>query len=149
MGSLPRYSIERSLLGIPPIVPLDSEGLKADLGPGYTVGYFGSDWNMGSRLIFQRTFRIFVLFRRDNCILEPKETKKLDKKWLIVQQYIKRGASEESFGKHLNNNYHTDGHLSIGGNCKTDPKTMSCAMSFDVVSARDPIFYRWSKRVLV
>ena len=104
---------------------------------------------MGSRLIFQRTFRIFVLFRRDNCVLEPKETKKLDKKWLIVQQYIKRGASEESFGKHLNNNYHTDGHLSIGGNCKTDPKTRYCAMAYDVVSARDPIFYRWSKRVLV
>ena len=131
------------------MVPLDLEGLKADLGPGYTVGYFGSNWNLGSRLIFQRTFWIFILFRRDNCILEPKETKKLDKKWLIVQRYIKRGASEESFGKHLHNNYHTDGHLSIGENCKTDPKTLSCAMSFDVVSARDPIFYRWSKRVLV
>ena len=81
--------------------------------------------------------------------MEPKETKKLDKKWLIVQQYIKRGASEELFGKHLNNYYHTDGHNAIGGNCKTDPKTKYCAMSYHQVSARDPIFYRWSKRVLV
>ena len=44
-----RYGVERLHLGIPPVVPLDPQALKGSLGPGYTVGYFGSGFDLGDR----------------------------------------------------------------------------------------------------
>ena len=48
-----RYGVERSLLGIPPVVPLDSAALKKSLGPGYKVGYFGSGFDLSDRFYRQ------------------------------------------------------------------------------------------------
>ena len=46
---------------MPSVDPLDSEKLKGDLGPGYTVGYFGSGFSLGNRLnTFKRIFYIMI-----------------------------------------------------------------------------------------
>ena len=41
--------VERSILGIPPIIPLDPEAFKESLGPAYKSGYFGSGGWLGDR----------------------------------------------------------------------------------------------------
>ena len=40
-------------------------------------------------------------------------------------------------------NYHPTGHLLIGHHCKLNPPEHESLMTFDVMSARDTIFYRW------
>ena len=47
-----RYGVERSLLEIPPVIPLDPEAFKGSLGPGYKVGYFGSGFDLSDRFSF-------------------------------------------------------------------------------------------------
>ena len=43
--------------------------------------------------------------------------------------------------------YHNTGHMLVGLHCRSkpdeDPRNSTGPMGFDVMSARDPIFYRW------
>ena len=80
--------------------------------------------------------------RADNCFLTPKLTKRIDKKWKLVQRYFRKKKEENKFGKALKHIYHSEGHLAIGETCKNKPDDFDSAMVFSEVSARDPIFYR-------
>ena len=80
--------------------------------------------------------------RADNCLLTPKLTDRINRKWKIVQRYFRKKKEENKFGKALKHIYHSEGHLAIGETCKNKPDDFDSAMVFSEVSARDPIFYR-------
>ena len=53
--------------------------------------------------------------------------------------------NENNYDKFMDElaNYHPTGHLLIGHHCKLNPPEHESLMTFDVMSARDTIFYRW------
>ena len=53
--------------------------------------------------------------------------------------------NEDNYDKFMDElgNYHPTGHLLVGHNCKLNPPEHESLMAFDVMSARDTIFYRW------
>ena len=66
----------------------------------------------------------------------------------LIHQMINdpQATSLEEFAILLSGQYHMMGHLMVGDNCVRNgpegPEGRS-GMTFDAVSARDPIFYRW------
>ena len=67
---------------------------------------------------------------------------KIGKKFQRVMGIINKAKDENKFSRALSILYHSEGHLSIGENCKNKTDDFDSPMVFSEVSARDPIFYR-------
>ena len=59
-----------------------------------------------------------------------------------VQNALENEDNYDKFMEELGN-YHPTGHLLVGHQCKLNPPEHESLMAFDVMSARDTIFYRW------
>jgi len=136
---LRRAAVEREVLGIKPLVPLNPPQIRKPLGPGYQAGWFAWD-NLGNRI--------------DNCeipIINGTFVALIDQKFAEIHAYMKKSKTFEEFGMNLDKRYHTKGHTFIAVACSAiyDPETDTGdgVMSFSEVSARDPIFYRWHAHI--
>ena len=138
-----RYAIERKVLNIEDIKPLDLDGFSNSLGPGYAKPRFMSK-NVGGR--------------RRNCI--PSQTDNgLDKdmkdmtRWKRdITNRINRNErlDKGELGAIFEDKYHGNGHVIIAYNCDTlkcDDYDCSGIMLHHQGSARDPVFYRWHQHI--
>ena len=118
-----RAVIERKLVGLPDLVPLNYENFQQSLGPGYKMHYF--------------TFS-GLRDRQKDCIAPSNETnpneerrkRLLSNPGASLAEFMNRIAAE---------GYHEGGHLAIsrcGG-----------PMAYSEASARDPTFWRWHRHV--
>ena len=130
---LHRYSIERYVSGIEPVVPLDPSEFRKSLGPAYRKGWYLPK-GLGER--------------KANCKVGRSNMNIISTLYKKVKQKIKRKQSTEDFYKYLETKYHADGHMIVARACSTKRDELS-QMAYSEVSARDPIFYRWHKHLEV
>ena len=130
-----RYMVEREVLGMKPVVPLNPPQFRRPLGPGYRAGWYAWEGLGG---------------RTDNCevaAFNESFVAVIDQKFAEVQAQVSKSLQFEEFANFLEKRYHSRGHNIIAMACSSiyDPveDTGVGVMSFSEASARDPIFYRW------
>ena len=130
-----RYMVEREVLGMKPVVPLNPPQFRRPLGPGYRAGWYAWEGLGG---------------RTDNCevaAFNESFVAVIDQKFAEVQAQVSKPLKFEEFANFLEKRYHSRGHNIIAMACSSiyDPveDTGVGVMSFSEASARDPIFYRW------
>merc|ERR1719153_1708739 len=134
-----RYMIEREVLGMKQVVPLNPPQLRLPLGPGYRAGWYAWE-GLGGRI--------------DNCevaAFNESFVAVIDQKFAEVQAQMSKSLKLEEFASFLEKRYHSRGHNIIAMACSAiyDPveDTGVGVMSFSEASARDPIFYRWHSHI--
>ena len=146
-----RYAIERELLKVEEIKPLDVDNFVQSLGPGYAKPKYLQP-NIGGRIpgcIPSKDITIKIGLKKDITIkIGLKNMTKWKKEVLDginKNQTLGRGALGSLFEGH----YHGLGHIIIARNCHTSNSTSNGAgvMAYHHASARDPIFYRWHKHI--
>ena len=138
---LKRFSLERKVLDIPEIVPLDRDGLHQPLGPGYEAGWWAWD-DLGGRMDNCDPSK---LCKSRGCFKHKLTQKVIKQSYARVQLSMESASTIEEFGKVLNN-YHNIGHVKIAYVCRTRGSRQG-VMAYSQVSARDPIFYRWHQHI--
>ena len=137
-----RYAIERKLLDIEDIKPLDLDGFSNSLGPGYAKPKYMPE-DVGGR--------------RRNCIPSqtdngPDELMKDMSKWKrYITKRINRNKrlDKGKLARIFEDEYHGYGHVIIAENCdtiKSNPDSGGI-MLYHQGSARDPVFYRWHQHI--
>jgi len=121
-----RGEIERSLLGLPPLVPLGPNDMIKPMGPGFDVGYWA--WSA-------------LTPRPDNCVGDKARAERLMNTGnsLKTQRFQ---TYPEFMSRFRESSYHEEGHLVVGY-CSNSNNVMA----FSEVSPRDPIFWRWHMHV--
>ena len=121
-----RAVIERRLVGLPDLVPLDIQNFRLSLGPGYDTGYFA--WPG-------------LVDRQDDCIVKEED---LAEQTQRLQELTRNpGVSMEAF-RHKLDGYHSGGHTAVG-DCN---KRLGIGpMTYSECSARDPTFWRLHKHL--
>ena len=119
-----RAAIERRLVGLPELIPLNYSNFKQSLGPGYNTEYFR----------FQD-----LQDRKGDCLVKAKDVKITEGRRKSLES--SPGSSVAEFMDNIyKSGYHERGHLDIGDSC-------GGPMPFAEASARDPIFWRWHKHI--
>jgi len=133
------YMIEREVLGMKHVVPLNPPQFRLPLGPGYRAGWYAWE-GLGGRI--------------DNCevaAFNESFVAVIDQKFAEVQAQMSKSLKLEEFASFLEKRYHSRGHNMIAMACSAiyDPveDTGVGVMSFSEASARDPIFYRWHSHI--
>ena len=146
-----RAALERKVLGLPDIIPLDPEKMKeGNLGRGYVseVKEYAS--------------------RIENCDLTTTTCEEFDsssctKKYISGEEWIKGKMVRvrdfivktslprdtfERYGRYLDRSYHGSGHMRIAYACssKKSDKVGNIMQSADA-SGRDPLFYGWHQHI--
>ena len=145
-----RAAIERRVLNLPDIEPLDLEQLGKPLGPGYDNEM--EDQNAQP----DPDYKLFG--RKEDCDLSKDQCQSIcpylncsiastGQQWLAIMEKDYQNISEsmlkddyETFGRLMGNGYHGGAHMRIGSVCS--PKGCSFLAPSEA-SARDPLFYRW------
>ena len=130
-----RYTVERFVTGLKPVVPLNPSELRKPLGPGYRRGWYA--WqSLGDR--------------KGDCDVGSVNSSMIEVMNTIydeIRAEITRKQTFEEFCKFLEAKYHNTGHMVVSKACSstfnpTNNNGMG-PMAFSEVSARDPIFWRW------
>ena len=131
--AIERYALERRFNNMRKIHPLNHQGFRTSLGPGYRRGWYTPD-NVGGRAngcrISRAGHRRFDMTRRYSNII----------------RHLRNGRSLESIRNDFEFGYHGEGHLIIAYYCISQPFDYG-VMGTASTSARDPIFYRWHLRI--
>ena len=133
-----RYAVERFLLDLRPVVPLDPTEFAKSLGPEYKTGWYAVP-EVGGRM--------------ENCIVANYNATfivKMKKVHEAVKIQTKQKIDYEEFLSFLHNKYHWQGHKFIAQACSPifdAPWYGWGVMALSDVSARDPIFYRWHTHI--
>merc|ERR1712142_498929 len=119
-----RAVIERRLIGLPELVPLNFENFKKPLGLAYKMGYFAfSD----------------LRDRQAHCRIPLNNVTDTEKRAQNLRS--NPGSSLREFLNKVNpSGYHEAGHLDIANHC-------GGPMTFSEVSAMDPEFFRWHRQI--
>ena len=137
--------------------------MKKPLGPGYRAGKIVLSYVLGAWKFSLKGWYGFepLADRVDDCVLErvqfaidpnfPNPPPSMDEfvhEDLQVQEMLNdpQATSLEDFAFLVSGKYHMMGHLMLGDYCvRSGPQGPEgrSGMTFDAVSARDPIFYRW------
>ena len=147
-----RAAIERRVLNLPDIEPLDIEKLGKPLGPGYDNEMKDQNANP------DKTGQWDLFGRKEDCDLSKDQCQSIcqylncsiaptGQQWLAEMEKDYKNISEsmlkddyETFGRLMGNGYHGRAHGRIGSVCSPD----GCSfLAPTEASARDPIFYRW------
>ena len=120
----PRAIIERRLLNLPELIPLNDTNLSQSLGPGYIMGHFQYQGHQD---------------RRTDCVLKPKVVEIIGERKRSLES--NHGSSVSEFMKNIyESGYHEYGLLNIGDSC-------GAPMPLSDAAARDPLFWRWHKHI--
>ena len=133
-----RYAVERYLLGLKPVVPLDPTEFAKSLGPEYKTGWYAVP-EVGGRMA--------------NCMVANHNATfivKMKRVYKAVKNQTKEKNGYEEFLSFLEEKYHWQGHMFIAQACSPifEPTWYGMGvMAYSEVSARDPIFYRWHTHI--
>ena len=120
----PRAIIERRLLNLPELFPLNDTNLRQSLGPGYIMGHFQYQGHND---------------RQRDCVLKPKIVEIIENSKKSLE--TNHGVSVSEFLKNIyESGYHEYGLLNIGESC-------GGPMPLAEAAARDPLFWRWHKHI--
>jgi len=122
-----RYRIERRVAGVSGVQPLNSRS-----------GTFSSYYNV--RAGNDQRLRSFSSNRR-TCRLRSGSNNNLNRQKSQLAANRRRGRSIERFAGEVERGYHVTGHSNTGAQCAVGGSRG--IMVSPVVSARDPLFYRW------
>jgi len=128
---LVRYQIERKILGMPDVVPLDARNRDLRFSSRY---YLSLQKDPERRLVrFARA--------TDTCRLTNQQRRELRRREARCDQSMKYGMNE--FRKQCEM-FHNYGHVYISLTCKENwGPSRRGIMTDSAASARDPLFYRW------
>ena len=124
--------IERHIMGLKQIVPLNPEEMLKGLSTGYGL----------NGMWFERSG---IVAREDNCQMMKDNRTFADRIFnrdKLIWKLIRSTKDYESFGRSLQK-YHGMIHNDIAEFCSS--KNGSGPMAYSEMSARDPIFWRWHK----
>ena len=127
-----RYMIERHVMGLEQLVPLNPQEMEKGLGNGYGLNGMWYKWSG-------------IVARENNCqIMKGNKTfaDMILNRDKSVLRLIRSRKDYERFGRYLQS-YHGMIHNDIAEFCST--KSGDGPMAFSEMSARDPIFWRWHK----
>lgn len=131
-----RYQIERHVLGLAEIEPLDSEAQQ-----GSFLSYYNIDINKG---VWSRRFSS----AKEICSLPEYARNDLRRLRRDLDRLAEvEDISLERYVETVEGNYHNAGHTLISSACSSVNNGNRHIMNEATASARDPLFYRWHLEV--
>jgi len=130
-----RYQIERYVLGLPELVPMDANARGASFSSFYSLENHDNWANQFTS-------------SKETCLINENIRSEMDRFHADLQSFAgSEPKSLEDYVEQLQNGYHNVGHVKLSEACSGNGQAKSHILYTSTASARDPVFYRWHLEV--